>query len=547
MYQCPVCRGEVILRIGQRYVPHFAHRHETAKPECELYTPGERQPDPHRKPVRPFIDDEGIVRNTVRVLPPQLVIEVEENPSSGQRQLPRWNLCVTLPKSINDRGSVAFDFGTTPLRRIELSKLFGGQVTHVANPNANYFRAVWCSPETNPVYREKVAERLPGLNKQGVTPFENVRARFKPRARRLVWGRAYYFVWPKAIDPEFPSAFEALTIFDDNRDWSCALNALPASRDEYVAGWVEKFCSVNIENPSTTWSLLYPFLSAYAYDGYIETPAVGRLIVGYDDTGEAEATKSKARTIGSGEPIETFLASQSRSVVALTYSDSAPDAFELVGNFQFSLRFRALESGTFTNQPKVWGVFDSPINGLVQVALHTAAARRWLTEVRAGQAEVVKIALPKIVRGELAWRSSPISAWNCSSLNRRSGEDSKSLDQVILAREELEHIQTILRSTSDEVRISFGGLGEHHFHIAEVGSDRTIHLPRQLRNRMLWLQKEVSIAWRNGRPVADNISDGDLIQSFLALTPPPALVAHYHSIQQSLGDATLMLSRWGIS
>ena len=218
MYQCPVCRGEVVLRSGQRYAPHFAHRHETAKPECEFYTPGERQSDPHRTPVRPFTDDEWVVRNTLRVLPPQLVIEVEKSPSTGQKRLPRWNLCVTLPKSIDDHGRIGFDFGTTPLRKIELSKLSRGQVTYVSDPDADHFRAVWCTPETNPAYWEIVAEKMPGLNKQGVTPFESMRERFKPRAHRLVWGRAYYFTWPKKFDPKFPSAFEILVSWIGSSD-----------------------------------------------------------------------------------------------------------------------------------------------------------------------------------------------------------------------------------------------------------------------------------------------------------------------------------------
>ena len=184
-YRCPVCRGEVFLRSGQHYARHFAHRHETAKPECALYTPGESQLDPHRMPAHPFTDDDRVARDKLRIFPPEVCIEVEERQSSARGQLPRWNLCVTIPKSIDGRGTINFDFGAASLRKIALSKLFGGPVTYPADPDAGDFKAVWCSPETNPAYQEIITERRSGLNKQGLTPFVSMRGRYKPRARRL--------------------------------------------------------------------------------------------------------------------------------------------------------------------------------------------------------------------------------------------------------------------------------------------------------------------------------------------------------------------------
>lgn len=313
-YQCPVCRGEVFLRSGQHYAHHFAHRHETAKPECALYTPGESLLDPHRMPIHPFRDDDRIARDELRISPPEVCIEVEDRQSSERGRLPRWNLCVTIPKSIDGRGMITFDFGAASLRKIALSKLFGGSVTYPADPNAGDFRAVWCSPETNPAYQEIVTERRSGLNKQGLTPFVSMRGRYKPSARRIVWGRAYYFVWSKVFDPQFPSAFEVLS-FENNNDWSCVLGALPESRDEKLAEWLAKVCSIDVENPPATWSLLYPFLSTYAYDGHIDALAVGELILGYHQTGEADEADSKAQAIIDGERIEVRLSEDRKSVV----------------------------------------------------------------------------------------------------------------------------------------------------------------------------------------------------------------------------------------
>ena len=533
-YRCPVCRGEVFLRSGQHYAHHFAHRHKTAKPECELYTPGESPLDRHRMPALPFKDDDRVTRDKLRILPPDVCIEVEERQLSRRGRLPRWNLCIAIPKSIDGRGIITFDFGPAMSRTIRLSKLFGGSFTYPANPDASDFKAVWCSPETNPAYREVITERRPGLNKQGITPFVSVQGRYKPRARRLVWGHAYYFVWPKTFDPKFPSAFEALA-FEDNKDWSCVLIALPESHDENLADWLERVCLIDIENSSATWSLLYPFLSAYTHDGRIETPAVGRFILGYDQTGEANETKVKVHAVVNSERIETPLPDQSRSVVALTYSGRVPDVFELVGNHLVSFSFHLPESQPLAEQPSVWGEFESPTKGLSRVPLHTVAARKWLGEVRAGRAQLNEIALPEIVNGKLAWRSSPLTPWNHSPLNRRDGEGRKWLHQVKLEREEVEHIQTVLRATGDEVRISFRGFGEHHFLAAKEEGDQDVRLSRGLRNRMLWLQREISLVYGDGRPVVENISDHDLTRCFLALTPPPSLVGHYQSLRQAIG------------
>ena len=544
-YRCPVCEGEVFLRGGQHYAHHFAHRHATAKPECELYTPGKSRIDPHRAPAHPFTYEGRVAKDKLGITPPSICIEVENRQLSGRGRIPRWSLCIAIPKSVDGRGRISFDLGAASPRTIALSKLFGGPATYPANPDANDFKAVWCSPETDPAYRDIISERRPGLNKQGVTPFMSVRGRYKPRARRLVWGRAYYFVWPKSFDPKFPSALDVLA-FEKIKDWSCVLCALPESRDDILADWLDRVCSVDIESSSATWSLLYPFLSAYAYNGDIEIPAIGPLIVGCNQTGETDEVKTKAYAIVNGERIETQVPDQSKSVVALTFSDIIPDVFELAGNHQVSFSFRAPEVQSFGDHSIAWGEFESATRGWIRVPMHTPGARRWLEEVRANRAQLNGITLPEAFRGELAWRSNPIAAWNRSPLNRNYVEGRRWLHQVKLGRDELELIQSVLKSTGDEVLLSFRGLGEHHFLSVEAEDDRVVRLSRRLRNRMLWLQKEISLVYGDGQPVADNVSDHDLVQCFLALTPPTSLAGHYQSIRRSVSEPLTKRESLGI-
>ena len=534
-YRCPACKGEVFLRSGQRNAPHFAHRHETAKPECKFYTPGETQFDPHRMPPRHFAEGDQVAKDTLRISPPEVCIEVEDHRSNKNRQLPRWKLCVTIPKSVDDRGTIIFDFGAASRRTIPLSNLFSGAATYPANPDAADFKAIWCSPEMNSSYQEIVEQGQSGLNKQGMTPFAAVPGRYKPRARRLVCGRAYYFVWPKYFDPKFPSEFEILA-FENNQDWLCILGYLPENLDEILAEWLKSVCSVEIEYSSSTWSLLYPFLSSYTYDGRIEVPSVGNLILGCDRIETASETKTKASSTINGKRIESLLPDQLRSVVTLTYSNDPPDVFELSGDHQVSFSFRQLDPQELTEQPIVCGEFELPTEGSIKVPMHTVAARRWLGEVRMNRAQLKQITLPEAVQVELAQRSEPIAPWHHSLLNRRNGQDRKLLHQVKLAREELDQIQTVLRLTSNEVRIAFQGFGEHHFLKVEEDENQTVNLSRRLRNRMLWLQIESSLIHGIGQPVAENISDNDLVQRFLVLTPPPSLTGHYQAISRSIGN-----------
>ncbi|MDE0280789.1 MAG: competence protein CoiA family protein [Gammaproteobacteria bacterium] len=532
-YHCPVCKGEVFLRSGQYNASHFAHRHETAKPECELYTPSENQFDSHRKPTHPFTDRDRVAEDNLSISPPDICLEVEDRKSNERGRLPRWNLCIKIPKSPDGRGQITFDCGPGSFKNISLRKLFRNPITYPVDPDTNDFKAVWISADTNPVYREVISERISGLNKNGVTAFIGERGRYKPRARRIVWGHAYYFVWPKSFDLNIPSNLEVLA-FENNKDWSCVLSALPESRDETTANWLERVCSINVKNSSTSWSLLYPFLSTYAFDGFIQVPAFGGFIVGCNRIEEVNETKACANF--NGERFETLLPCKTKSVVALAYFDTIPNFFELTGNNHISFSFRAPAVQSLAIQPVALVEVESATKGSIRVPLHTVEARKWLEEVRAGRARLNGITLPEAVQGKLAWRSNLIAAWDYTPLNRREDEGQRWLHQVKLARSEVEQIQSVLRLTGDEVLLSFRSFGEHHFLSVDEEGSHAIRLSRRLRNRILWLQREISLVYGDGQPVAGSVSDHDLIQCFLALKPPPSLVGHYQSIRRSVSN-----------
>ena len=528
-YRCPTCRGEVFLRSGQQRAAHFAHIHDTASRECDLYTPGQSPPDPHRRPER---DGPSHAAHGLRITPVEAAIEVENRQSRRRGRAPQWQLCLTIPKSPDGRGAITYDFGASK-RTIALSKLSRSPQTYPADPNAADYSAVWCSPETDPAYRETITQRHPGLSKLAVSAFLSAPRRFKPRVRRLVWGQAYFLVWHTSFDPNFPTDLELLPLAK-NKDWACALSPLPRSHSETLADWVMNVCSVHVETPSSSMSLVYPFLSAYGHDGCLEVPAVGRLIVRSDKC-KADQCRDKALSVVDGKQFEEPLPDTPTRLVDFAYPKGTPVGFELCGNHGASFRLLPLRSHDLGGQPLVWGEFDSPIFGTIRVPLHTKAARQWLHYVRTNQASLERLTLPQAVRGQLAWRDTPIAKWSLLCLNQRAGRDRKELGQITLARAELDRVQALLRSTAHEVRISFSGFGEHYFPAAVRLPQASVRLSRPLRSRILWLQKEISLVYGTGGPsTAETISDHDLVQSLLELTPPPSLSGHYHSICRSL-------------
>ena len=530
-YRCPVCEGVVFLRSGRHYARHFAHRSETAQPECELYTPGSSQFVHPRTPTYSNRSNYHDQSYTNDITAPQVCIEPENINTRPRRSLPRWKLCVTIPKSPDSRGWVTYDFGDNSPRTIAMSKLTGGPVTYPADLEAPDFKGLSCSPEVNLRYQVGIMEKQLGLNKQVITPFVNVPGRYKPRARFLFWGREYYFVWPNSFDPSIPAELDRLT-FNENRGWSCILSNLPEIRNQTIETWIKKHFSVNLENPSSKWSLLYPFLSSYKHDGSVEIPQAGNFVLGF--TRIKETDKTYALTIVNGERITRQLPERQRCVTNLTYDSDIPELFELYGSNQVGFRFSPLNAYDLENQPTVLAEFESPNHRSVTIPMHSVAARKWLDKVRTGFCKITQIKLPEAVRGELCWRTEPSSPWQRELINCGDDKNRRWLRPIKLAQKELDQIQLILSTTSNEVRISFKGIGEHHFLSVQSDVVQITSLPQKLRDKMRWLQNEISLVHRVGHPVSDDISDDDLIDCFHAMVPPPPYTGHYLAICRTL-------------
>ena len=162
-YICPVCRGEVFVRRGVIRRTHYAHKHETARPECKFYTSG---PDANFLTTKLHSQNRfSSDQHFQKIEPPGLSLEVESRRAGGSHSNSRWGLRLPLPRSPQDNGQIQYDLGELKPRRIPLSKLHLSPLTYPVGVDKSEFRATWCSPEVSPEYRDVLSEHVPGLNR----------------------------------------------------------------------------------------------------------------------------------------------------------------------------------------------------------------------------------------------------------------------------------------------------------------------------------------------------------------------------------------------
>lgn len=537
-YRCPVCKGEVFLKGGLIYTHHFAHRKATAKPECELYTPGSA---PTNRPLNllPHPTDGSEAKSKLPTFrSAELCIEIERHQHNIPRKKLRWNLCVTVPRSVDASGQITFDFGPGENRSITMQKLTSGPRNYVIDPNTKSYRAVWCSPEVDQRYREAVAERQTGLADSNVTAFSEASSRFKPRSKSLAWGTRYYFVWPDSFNVEFPPDIEVLP-FDKNKNWLCALATLPEEESEALRLWLKKHCLLEVEKSHHTCALLYPFLSAPGYDK-TEFLSNNRFLLGFRSTDELiESVHIKT----GGKEIDKDLSGLSSGVISASFDTNRLVEIELNGPQPVAFQTRDLKQRQLPEPPVVWFEFESSGTGTTRIPFHTPLARKRFAQVRERSAEIKSATIPRALTGELAWKSDLDSVWEKYLINGDGTTHRRDLDNIQIPRDALHTLQTVLQNTAHEVAINFCNLGEHHFLAEPKSVTESFHLSSDVRTQIIWLHNQ-NMRLPGTSNVATNIaSDLDLVRNFLTTTPAPELVAHYESVRRLLRRFTSVPSK----
>ena len=98
------------------------------------------------------------------------------------------------------------------------------------------------------------------------------------RARSLVYGSAYYFVWLQSAAIELPPQI-ASTALASNGDWCAALVVLPAEADAQLRAWLEAHCHIPASSDGRRWSIIYPPLHGFDPEGRILIRPSSRLFL----------------------------------------------------------------------------------------------------------------------------------------------------------------------------------------------------------------------------------------------------------------------------
>ena len=544
-YKCPRCGGSTVLRSGRLRSPHFAHRKNTADPECKDFHPSSYEWNVNGPSEG---GNDKPVKQEDSIDPVQLCVIVKDASRTRLKSTldPNWMLCVLLPSSPDGVGTMSYDLGRFPHAGIPMSRLEKGDPddrSFPANPAAAGYEPRNVSSDTNRAFKDAVSELLPGLDQQGLTPFQCVDKRLKPRARQLQWGNRYYFVWKQDLHLEFPKSL-ASHLFQQYQGFSCALVDLPEFPDANTEAWLRSNCSCDFERRRNELSVLYPFLTIPNESGGMDVPLKQNFLLGAAAlTGES---RFPLRWVSGEEehshPIE--LSPNLRTVLEFNgeHQGAQITSIRIGGGFAGNFRLRPQrDSEQFEESFAVKLEVGTAQGKSLRFGLHASNSRNWLEQVRNGSAELIGVSFPTCALGKVSLRESVADLWKeVQQIKSPGGERRLSTNVGMFETEEVAQLQECLRQTKSYVQLSFGAFGECEFPpIAEEGGAE-IDLPKELRDRMLWLCSESSLVQTTpAKAVEETVSNQGLIDLFRSVTPPASLEAHYRSVVRHLDRASV--------
>lgn len=521
-YRCPTCNVEVFLRSGDYRAAHFAHKAGQGKPECDEFHPSYSlgyswtTPESYQgPPVDP------------------LLLSIELEPDYDARRGPRkWGLRLTVAKSPDDHGTVQIDCGGGDIRKIVLSKLVLGAQTYPADLSAPDFGANWVSPDVRPPYKEALEHRIPGLSKRVANVFVAAgRAKQKTQIDVLRWGDSYYFVWSGEQQITFPAAISVHALAD-NYGWRCSLIGLPDKADPEIEAWLTETCDLPLVRARREWAFLYPPAYAVDDDGTLQVPSASQLFIAIQPVDDQAENDSVVNCDAGSHSASATLKGLRRHLFEISVSDQTARSLVLLRwDETYLATVRAKPYSDTTAEPVVALRFDGE-ESASGVALHRAACRELLEEVRRGRRRILEISGHPLLTGRFRWQPANAFDWQILGIAFQSVTTAGT---AVVDGQSLQRIEEILRDRSAEVELDFGPYGS--FHSAPCAPNVTtideFSLGRGLRARIEWLCKS-SGAYAAPRGPLEALDDSALLRFFSELAVPVALLGHRRAIEHEL-------------
>ena len=290
----------------------------------------------------------------------------------------------------------------------------------------------------------------------------------------LTWGENYIFVWrnpahsvPDTIDHYFIA---------ENDGWRAAIVTLPTNQDETVEAWLRDQFGAAVSTFVRQWGIIYPPPLDRDSDGNITVGSLSELFLGFADDSDDDRSED-AIVVQTAKQSAKIKAAADQNWVASIVIPSELDSYPLTLTWGARALQPILRERRQSAEQSVNLAFRTA-TGLVKAPLHRTAAVAILTQVRAGDADIVSVHIPEGIAGTLNVRDG-VLGW--TEIAQFAGVSS----DAALSDEKLSVLTTWLRKRSVDVRLSFRCFGEF---TASAESAKPIQgaLSKSLRERLEW-------------------------------------------------------------
>lgn len=496
-------------------MPHFAHLSRRANPKCELYHPGSGIVQP--MPEHGYgTGRSGDIRKIVAA--PHIAIALENRTHRVENARRRWQFGLVIPRAFVGLGQLKIETGFGPLKPLRLSTLVLGEEFVPINVNGHY-GVKWVSDEVDHDYKSAVRHEIEKIVPNDGYVFSGS-GKIRTQIGILTWGENYVLVWknrdysiPDSVDHYFIAEYEG---------WRAAIVTLPTDQDDTVEVWLRDQFGAAVTTGVRQWGILYPPPLDRDSDGNITVGSLSELFLGFLDRGDDDRSEDAIAAHIEKQAV-TLKPGANQGRIASIVIPSELDNYPLTLTWGARALQPILRERRQSSKQAVEMTFRTG-SRLVKAELHQVTAAAVLSQVRAGEADIVSIHAPLGVIGTLNVREGAL-AWTEMALLKGVGTVSA------LNAEQLATLTTWLRKRAVDVRLSFGCFGEFTARAENVAPTYAV-LSKSIRDRLEWhLRLSGEGLARYG---IASLSDAAIVKAVSAPNHNPAAIARQNLLLSEL-------------
>ncbi len=514
-YRCPVCLGDVFLKVAGIYVAHFVHRHETALPDCENYHPGTGEYWPSRAS-----EVERQTQKSFESVAIALILDIRTD------ERPSWQLVLRVPKPFVEQGYFMIAVGKNDVRKLWLTASESRSHSFDLDPNCGEVGITGFGGPISQAFIESIEPKTDRLDPELISVFSDTTASRKPRARCLKTDSRYVFLWPGSHFAKLHQDLNPI-FMPDRFGWHCAYATISTQPTTELAHWLRLHTGLRIASERASVAFLQPIGGWRNEFNEVEVLGEADLLLSLWDRralpGEqkfAELDEGQARvTIELLAQAETLIVAsreQLRENLTVTFSDEAPTVFTFVRPMiPGDKKIESVRLGATR------GESVEEITPLCDIK-----AGSILNAVRDGENTLTSFNVPDGVMGfveEYDARSDMLSSYQYIG-------DGQNTDINIWF---LNRLKTTLANRALEVAINFGAFGSQSIPATWRVSTEPVFPPR-VRRQLMWLMSASGHTHNRSGADINPIPMRALVAEALSASLPACFRSHQRRLTSSL-------------